>query len=130
MKEQGHSVGCIHGNMTSTERDIIIDDFRRAKFKVLISTNLVSRGIDIRQVSLVVNYDMPLDVRGYPDAEVYLHRIGRTGRFGRVGVSLVFVHDQKTFDYMKFLEHHFKVHIQRVPTEDWQEAEKIFKSVL
>ncbi|KAG2197484.1 hypothetical protein INT47_003092 [Mucor saturninus] len=96
MKNLGHSVGCIHGSMTSVERDTIIHDFRCMKFKVLISTNLVSRGIDISMVSLVVNYDMPLDKQGHPDAEVYLHRIGRTGRFGRTGLSIVFVHDQKT----------------------------------
>lgn len=127
MKDLGHSVGCIHGNMTSVERDNIIQAFRHMDFKVLISTNLVSRGIDISLVSLVVNYDMPLDRQGFPDAEVYLHRIGRTGRFGRTGISVVFVHDQRTYDDVKYLEHHFKVNIQRIPTEDWQVAEKIFK---
>lgn len=127
MKELGHSVGCIHGRMSSTERDSIIDDFRCGQFKVLISTNLVSRGIDISQVTLVVNYDMPLDMKGFPDAEVYLHRIGRTGRFGRIGTSVVFVHDQKTYEDMKYLEHYFHVNIRRVPTEDWQEAEAVFK---
>ncbi|KAI9358101.1 P-loop containing nucleoside triphosphate hydrolase protein [Pilaira anomala] len=130
MRASGHSVLCMHGNMASEERDERIDDFRRGKYKVLVTTNLISRGIDISQVSLVVNYDMPLDMHGNPDAEVYLHRIGRTGRFGRNGVSVIFVHNEKTYEQMKYLEDHFKVKINRVPTEDWEEAEQVFKQFL
>lgn len=130
MKAQGHNVGFLHGNMTSGERDKVIDDFRRGEFKVLITTNVISRGIDISQVSLVVNYDMPLDRNNDPDAEVYLHRIGRTGRFGRFGISVIFVHDNETFQNMRFLEDHFKINIERVPTEDWEEVERVFKKDL
>ncbi|KAI8076124.1 ATP-dependent RNA helicase DBP5 [Thamnidium elegans] len=130
MRELGHLVNCIHGEMTPDERDVIIDDFRRGIFKVLVTTNLISRGIDITSVSLVINYDMPLDRYGNPDAEVYLHRIGRTGRFGHTGVSIIFVHDETTYRHMKYIEDYFKVKIRRIPTEDWQEIEKIFKQYI
>ncbi|GAA5798224.1 hypothetical protein HPULCUR_003624 [Helicostylum pulchrum] len=130
MRELGHLVSCIHGEMTPETRDVVIDDFRRGIFKVLVTTNLISRGIDISTVSLVINYDMPLDRLGNPDAEVYLHRIGRTGRFGHTGVSIIFVHDEATFRHVKYLEDYFKVKIRRIPTEDWQEIEKIFKEYI
>jgi ATP-dependent RNA helicase DDX19/DBP5 len=130
MKSQGHSVGSIHGNMDSAERDKAIDEFRQGNFKVLITTNLIARGIDISQVSLVVNYDMPLNQYGNPNPEVYLHRIGRTGRYGRIGISVIFVHDNQTYQDMKYLEYHFKINIERVPTEDWEEVERIFKKVV
>lgn len=130
MRELGHLVGCIHGEMTPDQRDVVIDDFRRGIFKVLVTTNLISRGIDISTVSLVINYDIPLDRTGNPDAEVYLHRIGRTGRFGHTGISIIFVHDEVTFHYAKYLEDYFKVKMRRIPTEDWQAIEKIFKEYI
>jgi ATP-dependent RNA helicase DDX19/DBP5 len=116
--------------MLPDERDRIMDEFRRGEFKVLITTNVISRGIDILQVSLVVNYDMPIDARGHPDSEAYLHRIGRTGRFGRTGVSIIFVYNNESWKQMKFLEQHFQKPIERVPTEDWEEVERILKPVL
>ncbi|KAI8974456.1 P-loop containing nucleoside triphosphate hydrolase protein [Pilobolus umbonatus] len=130
MTEQGHAVVCLHGGMASDERDKVMDDFRRGEFKVLVTTNVLSRGIDILQVTLVINYDMPLDSRGDPDPEVYLHRIGRTGRFGRIGVSINFVHDKTSWEQMRFMEDYFNKSIERVPTEDWEEAERILKPVL
>jgi ATP-dependent RNA helicase DDX19/DBP5 len=130
MSEQGHAVQSLHGGMTSQERDNIMDDFRRGEFKVLITTNVLARGIDILQVSLVVNYDMPLDGNNMPDPEAYLHRIGRTGRFGRVGVSINFVHDKRSWEHMRFMEEHFKRTIERVPTDDWEEVERILKPAL
>ena len=130
MKEEGHNVNVLHGNMTSDERDLMLDDFRRGEFKVLITTNLIARGIDITQVSLVVNYDLPTAMDGNPDFDVYLHRIGRTGRFGRTGVSVIFVHNHETFRHMKALESYFGITMVRVPTEDWEETERIFKEVI
>ncbi|KAG1384417.1 hypothetical protein G6F61_000481 [Rhizopus arrhizus] len=130
MRKQGHATCCLHGGMLPDERDRIMDEFRRGEFKVLITTNVISRGIDILQVSLVVNYDMPIDARGHPDSEAYLHRIGRTGRFGRTGVSIIFVYNNESWKQMKFLEQHFQKPIERVPTEDWEEVERILKPVL
>lgn len=130
MTSMGHAVIALHGKMEPEERDRVMDDFRRGEFKVLITTNVLARGIDILQVSLVVNYDLPLDQRGQPDYEAYLHRIGRTGRFGRTGVSVNFVHDKKSWELMHQIETHFQREITRIPTEDWEEVEKRFKSVL
>ncbi|KAI7854538.1 cytoplasmic ATP-dependent RNA helicase Dbp5 [Circinella umbellata] len=130
MTSMGHAVVALHGKMEPEERDKVMDDFRRGEFKVLITTNVLARGIDILQVSLVVNYDLPLDQRGQPDYEAYLHRIGRTGRFGRTGVSVNFVHDKKSWELMHQIETHFQREITRIPTEDWEEVEKRFKSVL
>ncbi|CEG63027.1 Putative Genomic scaffold, msy_sf_1 [Rhizopus microsporus] len=130
MQEQGHAIACLHGGMLPEERDKAMDDFRRGEFKVLITTNVIARGIDILQVTLVVNYDIPLDPRGYPDTEAYLHRIGRTGRFGRTGVSIIFVYNEQSWKQMQYLENHFQRPIERIPTDDWEEVERILKPVL
>lgn len=79
LEGEGHSVACLHGDKMSDERDKILDDFRQGKTKVLITTNVVARGIDIQQVNMVVNYDVPImgPEEGWaPDIETYIHRIG------------------------------------------------------
>lgn len=76
MTAEGHHVTSLHGAKDAQERDRIIDEFREGKSKVLITTNVVARGIDILQVNMVVNYDMPLTADHKPDVETYLHRIG------------------------------------------------------
>ena len=130
MTEQGHAVLSLHGMMSPEERDEVMDHFRRGESKVLVTTNVLSRGIDIMQISVVINYDMPLDHRGNPEPEAYLHRVGRTGRFGRTGVSINFVHDRRSWEHMRAIEEHFQRPITRVQTEDWEEVEKTLKSVL
>ncbi|PWN49299.1 ATP-dependent RNA helicase DBP5, partial [Violaceomyces palustris] len=76
MTAEGHKVDSLHGKLDTQERDRTIDAFRDGRSKVLISTNVIARGIDIQQVTLVINYDMPLSPSGEADAETYLHRIG------------------------------------------------------
>ncbi|KAJ2321963.1 RNA helicase required for poly(A+) mRNA export, partial [Coemansia sp. RSA 2681] len=78
MTKDGHAIVFLHGQMDSAERDRVMDDFRKGDIKVLITTNVIARGIDIQQVNLVINYDIPLDGNARPDPETYLHRIGRT----------------------------------------------------
>lgn len=98
---EGHSVVSLHGDKTPEERDSIIDGFRNGKSKVLITTNVVARGIDVMQVNMVVNYDIPdtgPEGGWQPDIETYIHRIGRTGRFGRKGCAVTFVHDDRSMD--------------------------------
>eukprot|EP00766_Chilomastix_caulleryi_P000594 gnl/Chilomastix_caulleri/158.p1 GENE.gnl/Chilomastix_caulleri/158~~gnl/Chilomastix_caulleri/158.p1 ORF type:complete len:280 (+),score=73.50 gnl/Chilomastix_caulleri/158:424-1263(+) len=80
--KEGFTVGFIHGLLEQRERDRIMKDFRGAKVRVLVSTDLLGRGIDVQNVTLVVNYDIP------KKKEEYLHRIGRSGRFGRKGVAI------------------------------------------
>merc|ERR1712113_1259780 len=83
----GKQVGCIHGAMTTVERSQIMKEFRSGTTRVLISTDLLARGIDVQSVSLVINYDLPRD------KENYIHRIGRSGRYGRKGVAINFCAD-------------------------------------
>ncbi|KAG2176511.1 hypothetical protein INT44_007174 [Umbelopsis vinacea] len=130
MTAEGHSVVSLHGKLEPAERDNVMDKFRNGESKVLITTNVIARGIDILQVTLVINYDIPTDSNGRPDPETYLHRIGRTGRFGRSGVSINFVHDKKSYEEMHAIETHFGRAIQRVPTDDWEEVEKLLKKCL
>jgi len=130
MTNEGHRVIVLHGQFEAEDRDKVMDDFRSGKAKVLITTNVLARGIDVLQVNLVINYDLPLDGRGRPDPETYLHRIGRTGRFGRTGVSINFVHDEKSFKEMKAIEKYFGKDIIRVPTDDYDEIEKILKDAI
>ena len=111
MTAEGHRVDSLHGKLDNAERDRTIDGFRTGKCKVLIATNVIARGIDIQQVTLVVNYDMPLTQGGEPDTETYLHRIGRTGRFGRRGVSINFVHDERSMEQMRAIEKLSLIHI-------------------
>jgi ATP-dependent RNA helicase DDX19/DBP5 len=92
MQQDGHQVTVIHGGLAPEDRDRIFHSYRDGQTKVLITTNVMARGIDVLDVNLVINYDLPLDGRGKPDFETYLHRIGRTGRFGRRGISINFVH--------------------------------------
>ncbi|KLT38945.1 putative ATP-dependent RNA helicase, partial [Cutaneotrichosporon oleaginosum] len=96
---EGHSVASLHGDKLHDERDKVLDGFRDGKTKVLITTNVVARGIDIQQVNMVVNYDVPdMGPEGNwePDIETYIHRIGRTGRFGRKGLAVTFIHDDRS----------------------------------
>lgn len=130
MTADGHAVICLHGIMTSEERDKVIDDFRNGEAKVLVTTNLMARGIDISQVSLVVNYDLPTDKEGNSDTEAYLHRVGRTGRFGRLGVSINLIDSAKAWEDMTAFEQHFQINMHKIPTDDWEEAEQIFKQYL
>ncbi|KAK0524156.1 RNA helicase required for poly(A+) mRNA export [Tilletia horrida] len=127
MTAEGHKVDSLHGKLDSAARDRTIDEFRDGKIKVLIATNVIARGIDIQQVTLVINYDMPLTQGGSPDAETYLHRIGRTGRFGRKGVSINFVHDKTSWEHMNQIETLLKCNITRVSTDDLESMEKTIK---
>lgn len=131
MKSEGHACSILHSDLDNSERDKLIDDFREGRSKVLITTNVLARGIDIATVSMVVNYDIPVDKDDKPDPSTYLHRIGRTGRFGRVGVAVSFVHDKKSYEDLEKIRSYFNdIEMTRVPTDDWDEVEKIVKEVL
>lgn len=82
MSAQGYPVSCIHGEMEKTERTRRLEMFRSGSTRVLVSTDLLARGIDVQQVSLVINYELPTT------RENYIHRIGRCGRFGRKGTAI------------------------------------------
>ncbi|KAJ2307586.1 RNA helicase required for poly(A+) mRNA export [Coemansia sp. RSA 2706] len=130
LNNDGHAVVFLHGTMDSVKRDEVMDKFRRGEIKVLITTNVIARGIDIQQVNLVINYDIPLTGDGVPDPETYLHRIGRTGRFGRTGASINFVHDEMSYEQMQAIQNTLGCDIIKVPTDDWEHAHKILKKAL
>ena len=91
LRELGFSSFIMFSKMSKEERDDTITQFRNQTINVLITTNLIARGIDVPEVELVINYDVPLkktNDRIVGDPEIYLHRIGRTGRFGKTGIAL------------------------------------------
>ena len=83
-------------------------DFHSGASRILITTNVLSRGIDVPAVTLVIQYDMPVMKGGVCDPETYLHRVGRTGRFGRKGVALNLIHDDKELKVLKQIEIYFQ----------------------
>jgi len=106
----GFTVGAIHGQMEWSERKAIMEDFRCGKLRVLLATDLLARGIDVQQVSVVINYDVPRDVANY------LHRIGRSGRFGRKGIGINFVTSDGEANLHTIIDH-YKTNIEELPVE-------------
>lgn len=101
-------VGMIHGNLMTNERETIMNQFRQGEIRILLSTDLLSRGIDIQQLSLVINYDLPIQ------KETYIHRIGRSGRYGRKGVAINFVTDRDLQD-LEELKNFYNTNIEELP---------------
>ncbi|PSS20663.1 hypothetical protein M430DRAFT_66332 [Amorphotheca resinae ATCC 22711] len=132
LSQDGHKVVAIHGGFEGADRDGIIEDFRQGRAKVLITTNVLARGIDVQSVSMVINYDIPMKGASdsQPDPETYLHRIGRTGRFGRVGVSISFVFDRKSFQALSEIAKHYNIDLVRLDQNDWDKTEEIVKNVI
>jgi translation initiation factor 4A len=108
MQEKDFTVSSMHGELDQRERDNIMREFRSGASRVLITTDLLARGIDVQQVSLVINYDMP------PNRENYIHRIGRSGRFGRKGVSINFI-IKSDVKYMRDIEQFYNTQIEEMP---------------
>jgi superfamily II DNA/RNA helicase len=101
LKRNGLSAEAMHSDLEQKQRDEVMHEFRNGRISILVATDIVSRGIDIDDISLIINYEMPRDV------EDYVHRIGRTARAGDSGmaISLVNEHDQWQFNQIeKFLE--------------------------
>merc|ERR1711894_639458 len=110
MTKRDFTVSTMHADLGQQDRDLIMREFRSGSSRVLISTDLLARGIDVQQVSLVINYDLPSNM------ENYLHRIGRSGRFGRKGVAINFV---TTVDVcsMKDIERYYHTQIEEMPMD-------------
>ncbi|KAL2103829.1 hypothetical protein ACEWY4_000697 [Coilia grayii] len=125
LTKEGHQVALLSGEMTVEQRAAVIQRFRQGKEKVLITTNVCSRGIDVTQVSVVINFDLPLDKDGNPDNETYLHRIGRTGRFGKRGLAVNMVDSKYSMDILLSIQDHFNKKIKKLDTDDIDEIEKI-----
>lgn len=125
MSQDGHSVAVLSGDLTVEQRLAVLDRFRAGLEKVLITTNVLSRGIDIEQVTIVVNFDLPMDVNGQADCETYLHRIGRTGRFGKHGIAINLVDSDKSMQICRIIGNHFQKTIHLLDAENSDEIEKI-----
>ena len=108
LKEKGFPVECIHGELSSDLRKQIMEDFKSGKLRILLSTDLLSRGIDIQQLSLVINFDLPRE------KETYIHRIGRSGRYGRKGVSINFV-TERDLEYQGEIQSFYNTKIEEMP---------------
>jgi len=101
-------VSYITGDRNSEERKQIMNDFRSGQIRILLSTDLLSRGIDVQQLSLVINYDLP------KEKEVYIHRIGRSGRYGRKGVAINLITERDAED-LKYIESFYDTKINEMP---------------
>lgn len=125
MSLDGHSVAVLSGDLTVEQRLAVLDRFRAGLEKVLITTNVLSRGIDVEQVTIVVNFDLPMDIKGNADCETYLHRIGRTGRFGKNGIAINLIDSDKAMANCRTIEAHFQKKIEFLNAENSDEIEKI-----
>jgi translation initiation factor 4A len=110
MTSKDFTVSSMHGEMEQRERDVIMREFISGSSRVLITTDLLARGIDVQQVSLVINYDLPTN------RENYIHRIGRSGRFGRKGVAINFI-TAGDVRYMKDIEEFYHTQIEEMPCD-------------
>jgi translation initiation factor 4A len=110
LHQHGFTLEYIHGEMDVAERKKRMEDFRSGAVRVLISTDLLARGIDVQQVSLVINFELPLQ------RENYIHRIGRSGRFGRKGVSINLIYGEEV-NAQKEIEQHYSTTINELPED-------------
>ena len=108
LKGRGYFADGIHGDMKQQQRDRVMDDFRSGKVDILIATDVAARGIDVDDVDMVFNYDIP------QDEEYYVHRIGRTGRAGRSGMALSFISGKEVYK-LKDIERYCKTKILAKP---------------
>lgn len=108
MREANFTVCAMHGDMPQKERDAIMEEFRGGGARVLITTDIWGRGLDVQQVSLVVSYDLP------ENRELYIHRIGRSGRFGRKGVAINFATDDD-MRLIRDIEQYYATDISEMP---------------
>jgi len=111
LEKNNFEITYIHGKMTSKEREDIVKEFRDGKTRILLTTDLLARGIDIPQVNLVINYDLP------PNKETYIHRIGRCGRFDKKGVAITMVKMEDASDNKLFtrMTYYYRIKIDELP---------------
>lgn len=108
MSADNFAVSFVHGEMQQEERERITNDFRKGESRVLIATDLWARGLDVTQVSLVINYDIPTN------RESYIHRIGRSGRFGRKGIAINFITNDD-MSVLRDIEQFYATQIDEMP---------------
>lgn len=118
LQVRGYSVDAIHGDMSQTQRDRVMDKFRNCKIEILVATDVAARGIDVDDVEAVFNFDIPQDI------ESYVHRIGRTGRAGRTGKAFSFVAGRDIYK-LRDIQRYTKVSIKRMSVPTLSDVENI-----
>lgn len=110
LNSNNHTVSHMHSEMPKQDREKVMSTFRSGSSRVLVTTDLVARGIDVHHVNIVINFDLPTN------KENYLHRIGRGGRYGRKGVAINFV-TQKDVELLREIESHYHTQIEELPVD-------------
>jgi len=110
LSERSFAVSCIHGDLSTDQRKDIMQNFRSGKTRILLSSDLLARGIDVQQVSLVINYDLPTQY------ENYIHRIGRSGRYGRKGTTINLC-TKYDMNKLKEIENYYNTEINALPQD-------------
>eukprot|EP01124_Arcella_intermedia_P023523 TRINITY_DN3750_c0_g1_i2.p1 TRINITY_DN3750_c0_g1~~TRINITY_DN3750_c0_g1_i2.p1 ORF type:complete len:467 (-),score=109.11 TRINITY_DN3750_c0_g1_i2:11-1411(-) len=128
---KGFDVGMLIGDRTVpfAERDRTMEEFKQQKTRILVTTNVLARGVDALDVSLVVNFDPPVTRQGSADVETYLHRVGRSARFGRPGIALNF-YDNQTENILNVFEKHYSRDMKPLPLGKWDFLDAVMQDVL
>ncbi len=117
VKARGYRAEELHGDMKQSQRDRVMGGFRKGQIDILIATDVAARGIDVDDVDMVINFDVPQDV------EYYVHRIGRTGRAGKSGRAVTFV-APRDFTKLREIEHYAKIRIPKIPVPSQSDVAK------
>ena len=117
VKARGYRAEELHGDMKQSQRDRVMGGFRKGQIDILIATDVAARGIDVDDVDMVINFDVPQDV------EYYVHRIGRTGRAGKSGKAVTFV-APRDFTKLREIEHYAKIRIPKIPIPSQSDVAK------
>lgn len=110
LNAENHTVSYLHSDMERGEREKVMETFRSGSSRVLVTSDLIARGIDVHHVNVVVNYDLP------SNKENYLHRIGRSGRYGRKGIAINFVSSRAVAAFRE-IEAHYHTTIDELPMD-------------
>jgi len=122
LQDNQHEVSILYGaDMPPEQRDKTISNFRLGKNRILVSTNVLARGIDVLQVSLVINFDIPMNKDRNPDPDTYLHRVGRTARFNKPGLAINFIHDDYSAQNLRIIANTYSLNIQEIKTDQLSE---------
>ena len=122
LESKGHKCLVLTSNMDTEKRQNSMEDFRAGKIRILITTNLLSRGIDNRKVSVVINLDIPFIYGTTPkliDSETYLHRVGRTGRFGDRGIAINVVENEDDYNQLMRLKNEYGLNLKEMTVENF-----------
>ena len=116
----GYPANALHGDMSQGLRNAVIKKFKNKDFNILVATDVAARGIDVSDLTHVINYSFPNDHEGY------VHRIGRTGRAGKEGIAITFIGGKNELRHIKMLERKFKVVINPIDVPTAQDIQKVY----